>query len=81
VNGDIGKSIDKKLDILIKLLAGNLIREKNKTDAIIVLGNCGLEVGTISEIVGTTPHRVSVTLYKQKKKEKLDQNKKDNMEE
>lgn len=62
------RSIDKKLDVLIKLLAGNLIQGKNKTEAIITLASCGVEANTISDIVQTTSKAVYARLSEQKRK-------------
>ena len=62
------KSIDNKLAVLIKLLAGSLIQGKGKTEAIITLGICGLDVDNIANIVGTTNQTVSVRLSEYKKK-------------
>jgi len=69
MNEDTLVSIEKKMDVLIKLIAGNLVKDKTKTDAIITLGNCGIEVGTIANLVGTTTNFVSVTLSNNKKKQ------------
>lgn len=65
---DTLKSIDKKLDVLIKLYAGNLVQGKNKTDSIIMLANLGIEANAIAEIVQTTPKSVYARLSEQKKK-------------
>lgn len=62
------KSIDKKMDILIKLLAGNLIQGKSKTDAIIMLANFSIEASAIADIVQTSPKAVYARLSEQKKK-------------
>lgn len=65
---DILKSIDKKLDVLIKLYAGNLIQGKNKTESIIMLANIGIEANAIADIVQTAPKNVYARLSEQKKK-------------
>lgn len=70
MNDDLAKSIDKKIDVLIKLLAANVIQGKNKTEAIITLANLGIEANTISEIVQSAPNVVYARLSEQKKKEK-----------
>lgn len=65
------KSIDKKLDAIIKLLAGNLIQgKKNKTETIITLANLGIEANIIADIVQTAPKTVYARLSEQKKKKK-----------
>jgi DNA-binding NarL/FixJ family response regulator len=72
---DTLRNIESKLDVLIKLSAGNLIKGTNKTDAILILGLCGLDVNTIADIVGTTNQTVSVRLSEQKKKGSTDKKK------
>ena len=65
---ELEKSIDKKLDVLIKLLAGNLIQGRSKTDAIIMLANLSIETNTIASIVQTRPEAVRARISEQKKK-------------
>ncbi len=62
------KSIDKKLDVIIRLLAGNSVQGKSKKEAIITLASFGLEANAIAEIVGTTIATVKARLWEQKKK-------------
>jgi DNA-binding NarL/FixJ family response regulator len=63
------KRIDEKLDIVMKLLASSLIKGmSNKTEAILTLGACGIDVSTIADLVGTTSATVSTRLSEQKKK-------------
>ncbi len=70
---EILRSIDRKLDALIKILAGNFIQGKNKTEAILTLGSFGMDANVIAEIVGTTVKTVNTRLWEQKKKsESLD---------
>lgn len=64
---DALNSIDKKLDVIIKLLAGNIVQGKSKTDAIIMLGAFGMDTNTIADVVGTTPATVATRLWEQKK--------------
>jgi len=65
---EILRSIDKKLDTIIKLLALNFVQGKSKTEAIITLGNFGMDSNMIAAIVGTTPATVTARLWEQKKK-------------
>lgn len=65
----------QKLDILIKLTAFNLLKDKNKTEQIMILADLGLERQDIANIVGTTPSTVSVTLSQMKQKKKKTQEK------
>jgi hypothetical protein len=60
--------IDQKLDAIVRLLAGNHIEGKNKTEAINILGALGLDPNLIAEIVGTTPGTVHTRLSEAKKK-------------
>lgn len=62
------KSIDNKLGVIIRLLAGNFVLGKSKTDAIITLASFGIDTNAIAEIVGTTPATVNARLWEQKKK-------------
>ena len=62
------KSIDKKLNTMIKLLAGNCIQGKSKTEAIITLGALGIDTDTIAQLVDTTPGTVNTRLWERKKK-------------
>jgi predicted transcriptional regulator len=60
-----------KLDILIKLQAGALVRGmESKKEKIIFLDSAGLPPKLIAELVGTTPASVSQTLYAERKKGK-----------
>jgi hypothetical protein len=75
MNEDILKNIESKLDVIIKLIAGNFIKGMSKTDAILTLGMFGLDNNTIANIVGTTNKTVSVRLSEQKKKGGTDKKK------
>ena len=65
---EILNRIDSKLNTIVKLLSGNLIQGKNKTEAIITLGMSGIDANTIAEIVGTTTNAVNARLSEQRKK-------------
>jgi hypothetical protein len=68
---DDQEGLAAKLDILIKLQAGALVRGMaSKKEKIIFLGSSGLPPKLIAELVGTTPATVSQTLYAERKKEK-----------
>lgn len=60
--------IQDKLNMIIKLLASNIIEGKSQTEAILALGNIGINRNTIADIVGTSPLTVSVRLSEAKKK-------------
>lgn len=59
--------IDKKLDAVVRLLAVEQIKEKNKTEAIMMLGALGLDPNLIAEIVDTTPGTVHARLSEARK--------------
>ncbi len=59
--------LEAKLDVLVKLLAGNLAVGKSKRDAIIMLRRCGLDNKTIADAIDTTPAAVSQVMYELKK--------------
>ena len=61
--------LSAKLDIIIKLLAANLVKEKEQQkDKIIELYKIGLKSPTeISKLLGTTANTVSVTLSNARK--------------
>jgi len=65
---EILRSIDKRLETMIKLLARTIVQGKNKAEDIRTLGSLGLDINTITEIVGTTPATVTTRLWEHKKK-------------
>ena len=68
---DQSNEIASKLDILIKLQAGALVKGMtSKKEKIVFLGGAGLPPKLIAELVGTSPASVSQTLYSERKKEK-----------
>lgn len=62
------KSIEAKLDLVIRLLGMSLVANRSKTDAILALSKVGLDRTTIAELAGTTPNTVSVTLSELRRK-------------
>ena len=68
---EVLKSIDTKLDAIIRLLASGFIRGKSKTEAIITLGGLGLTNDLIAELVKTTPATVYARLAEVKRKSKV----------
>ena len=69
---EILRSIDTKLDAIIRLLAVGRIEGKNKTEAIMTLGALGLDPNLISEIVDTTPGTVHTRLSEARRKGKTE---------
>ena len=59
--------IDKKLDAIVRMLAVEQIKEKNKTEAIMILGALGLDPNIIAEIVDTTIGTVHARLSEARK--------------
>jgi DNA-binding CsgD family transcriptional regulator len=66
------KSIDAKLDAMVRLFASSVIEGKTKTEAIIMLGGLGLTNDLIAELVKTTPATVSARLSEVKRKGKVE---------
>lgn len=60
--------IDKKLDAVVRLLAVESIEGKNKTEAIMMLGDLGLDPNIIAEIVNTTTGTVHARLSEARKR-------------
>lgn len=61
--------VSKKLDILIKLTAANVIKEdKTQTESIIKLNNIGIGYKDIAKIINTSESYVALILSKNKKK-------------
>lgn len=56
-DSDIEK-LEKKFDIIIKLLSKTLIEDKNKTESIIYLSQIGISNKEIANIVNTSPNTV-----------------------
>ena len=61
------KSLSKKLDAIIALLALDKFSDKSKSDSILLLSQFGLDNSTIASILGTTPNTVAVRLLESKK--------------
>lgn len=65
------KSIESKLDIIIKILASNISEGKSQTESILNLSKLGLDRNAIADIVGATPSTVSVRMSEAKKSKKV----------
>jgi len=65
---DILREIDRKLDVIVRLLASRLIEGKNQTESILLLGGFGLDRNLIADIARTKPATVSTRLSEAKKK-------------
>lgn len=57
-----------KLDLLIQLLALNLVSEKKQQNQIMLLSKVGMQPKEIAKLLDTTPNTVRVTLSRIRKK-------------
>jgi len=57
-----------KLDLLIQLLALNLVSEKKQQNQIMLLSKVGMQPKEIAELLDTTSNTVRVTLSRIRKK-------------
>ncbi len=64
--------IIKKLDIIIKLLAVNAVKEKKFRDQVKLLSDFGFEPKYIAQMTGKTANNVRVQLYAIKKNKKIE---------
>lgn len=62
------KSIDKRLELLVKIAALQLGKDMTATERIIILHKIGLKELEISDILGADPHVVQVRLSEARKK-------------
>jgi len=70
--------VAKKLDILIKLTAANVIKEdKTQTESILKLNRIGIGYKEIAKILGSSESYVALILSKNKDKDKKKNAKKD----
>jgi DNA-binding CsgD family transcriptional regulator len=69
-NEAILRSIDAKLDQMLRLAALQLTSNMKQVQAIHTLSAAGFERRWIADLLGTTPGTVSVTLAKAKAKQK-----------
>lgn len=69
-NEAILRSIDEKLDQMLRLAALQLTSNMKQVQAIYTLNAAGFERRWIADLLGTTPGTVSVTLAKAKAKQK-----------
>lgn len=68
---EILRSIDTKLNAIIRLLASGFIQGKTKTEAIIALAGLGLPNDLIAELVKTTPAVVYTRISEAKRRSKV----------
>ena len=64
--------VAEKLDVLIKLVAANVIKEdKTKTESILKLSGMGIGYKDIAKIIGTSDSYVALIISKNKGKGKI----------
>ncbi len=65
------QQINKRLDLIVTLLALNLVKDAGtQKEKILTLSSLGLKPAEIAALLGTTPNTVSVALSEVKKKNK-----------
>ena len=62
------QNLNKKVDILVKLVACGLTAGKTQQECITILSRAGLQPKVIAELLGTTPNTVRVALTTMRKK-------------
>ena len=67
---NIEQKIVEKLDILIRLVAVDALRNQSFREQVTVLSEIGLQPKEIAAILGRTPNNVSVTLHAIRKEKK-----------
>lgn len=61
------QDVSVQLDKLIRLMAVLVTKDKVQKEQIAMLAKAGLQPKDIADLIGTTPHTVSVTLSEMKK--------------
>jgi hypothetical protein len=65
---DVLKDISNKMDIIVKLLANQVISERNVTDSTFFLSSLGLSSKDISKLLNTKQNVVAARLSNAKKR-------------
>ena len=68
------ESIIKKLDIIIRLLAVNAVKDKKFIEQVKLLSDFGFEPKDIAKMTGKTANNVRVQLHVIRKNEKIEEN-------
>ena len=66
--------ISRKLDVLIKLSAANVVKDQTFREQVRLLSSVGLQPRDIAQLVGKSPNHVSVMLVQLKKQKRGDSN-------
>ena len=64
------RTIEDKLDVLIRLLAISMTADKSQGEQIVLLNKANFQPKDIASLLGTTPNAVSVALSKMRRKQK-----------
>jgi len=64
---DINKRLLEKIDVLVRLSALNIIKDKEYTEQVELLSSVGLQPKEIADLLGKTPNSVRVTLSRLRK--------------
>jgi uncharacterized SAM-dependent methyltransferase len=64
------KTIEQKMDVLIRLLALNMTADKSQGEQIVLLNKAKFQPKEIAEFIGTTPNSVRVSLSKMRRRQK-----------
>jgi len=64
---DINKRLLEKIDVLVRLSALNIIKDKEYTEQVKLLSSVGLQPKEIADLLGKTPNSVRVTLSRLRK--------------
>ena len=64
---DINKRLLEKIDVLLRLSALNIIKDKEYTEQVELLSSVGLQPKEIADLLGKTPNSVRVTLSRLRK--------------
>jgi hypothetical protein len=65
------EGLDKKIDLLIRLIAIGLVNGKNQQEQIRLLSIAGMKPTEIAELIGTTGNTVNVALSALRKNNKM----------
>ncbi len=64
---DINKRLLEKIDVLVRLSALNIIKDKKYAEQVELLSSVGLHPKEIADLLGKTPNSVRVTLSQLRK--------------
>jgi len=64
---DINKRLLEKIDVLVRLSALNIIKDKEYTEQVELLSSVGLQPKEIADLLGKTSNSVRVTLSRLRK--------------